>query len=269
MAEIGNRLREARVRKGLTIRDVETATKIRSRYLEALEQDDFEVIPGPTYVKAFLRTYATYLKLDADELVEEYRRANGQRREESTGVRGETVQRSRSRTVAERQRRRTRRTQRGFALLGALAVIAIVVLVWLTSGWGREETATVQPESLTSIGDGSGLGEVDGSTTTVPTGNSSTTVPVVVTSGENVTMVLSITEGSCWLVVHEDSEGGAELYAGTLSAGGQKTFDSAKRYWMRVGNPEVLAVTVNGAAVQIDATAGAFVVTETGIEPSG
>ena len=64
--EIGNTLREARIRKGLSIKDVEDATKIRSKYLEALEEDDFEVLPGPTFVKGFLRTYAVFLKLDAD-----------------------------------------------------------------------------------------------------------------------------------------------------------------------------------------------------------
>ena len=59
MSEIGNSLREARIRQGLSIKDVEAATKIRGKYLEALEQDDFEVLPGPTYVKGFLRTYAS------------------------------------------------------------------------------------------------------------------------------------------------------------------------------------------------------------------
>ena len=59
MPDIGNTLREARIRKGLTITDVENVTKIRAKYLEALEEDDFEVLPGPTFVKGFLRTYAT------------------------------------------------------------------------------------------------------------------------------------------------------------------------------------------------------------------
>jgi hypothetical protein len=77
-----------------------------------------------------------------------------------------------------------------------------------------------------------------------------------------------VTEGSCWLVVREDSESGAEVYAGTLSAGGQQTFDSSKRYWMRVGKPEVLALSVNGAAYTLAAPEGVFVVTEAGIERS-
>ena len=60
------------------------------------------------------------------------------------------------------------------------------------------------------------------------------------TTGEDVTWSLTVSQGSCWLVVREDSESGAELYAGTLSAGGQQSFDSAKRYWVMAGIPAAL-----------------------------
>ena len=73
MSEIGDTLREGRLRRGLTIKDVEDATKIRSKYLQALERDDFEVIPGPTFVRAFLRTYGEFLGLDTVILLDEYR----------------------------------------------------------------------------------------------------------------------------------------------------------------------------------------------------
>jgi len=268
VSDIGNTLRETRVRKGLTIKDVEAATKIRAKYLEALEEDDFEVLPGPTYAKAFLRTYATYLKLDADDLVDSYSRSHSPRRDETGGARGETVRHSQSRSMAERQKRKTRRTQRGLALLGVLAVIAVVLLVWLGSDWGRQSVATIDPESLTSLGSNTSVTQSGATTSSVPPGGSTTTVSVPVTSGENIEMVVNVTQDSCWLVVHEDSEAGAELYAGTLSAGGQMTFDSSKRYWMRVGNPGVLAVTVNGVSVKLDETAGSFVVTEAGVETS-
>ncbi|MFH0915594.1 MAG: RodZ domain-containing protein, partial [bacterium] len=66
----------------------------------------------------------------------------------------------------------------------------------------------------------------------------------------------------------EDSESGAEVYAGTLSAGGQETFASSQRYWMMVGRPEVLAVSVNGASYTLTAPDGTFVVTGAGVERS-
>jgi hypothetical protein len=100
---------------------------------------------------------------------------------------------------------------------------------------------------------------------TVPASTSST-VAVATTTGQNVTMVLTVTQGSCWLVVREDNETGAELYAGTLSAGGQQTFDSAKRYWVRAGIPDALSIHVNGTAYSVTGDAGIFLITETGVE---
>src|SRR5215210_1212156 len=73
MQAIGERLREARMRQGLDLTEVEIATKIRAKYLRAMENDEFSMLPGSTYVKSFLRTYAEYLGLDAQLLVEEFR----------------------------------------------------------------------------------------------------------------------------------------------------------------------------------------------------
>jgi cytoskeleton protein RodZ len=72
--EIGAVLRDARQRAGLDIASVEAQTKIRTRYLRALEDEDWQVLPGHAYAKGFLRTYAQLLGLDADTLVDEYRR---------------------------------------------------------------------------------------------------------------------------------------------------------------------------------------------------
>ena len=72
MAEIGSRLRETRIRNKIDITTVEEATKIRAKYLRALENEEWRVLPGPTYVKTFLRTYAQFLGLDPHVLVDEY-----------------------------------------------------------------------------------------------------------------------------------------------------------------------------------------------------
>jgi cytoskeleton protein RodZ len=73
MPPIGDSLREARMRQELDIADVEERTKIRAKYLRALENEEFGVLPGPATVRAFLRTYAEMLGLDAHVLLEEYR----------------------------------------------------------------------------------------------------------------------------------------------------------------------------------------------------
>src|SRR3712207_4238475 len=73
MPEIGETLRETRMRRRIDITEVETATKIRAKYLRALENEEWDLLPGPTFVKTFLRTYAEYLEIDPRLLVEEYR----------------------------------------------------------------------------------------------------------------------------------------------------------------------------------------------------
>src|SRR5215210_2276577 len=73
MPEIGETLREARMRRRIDMTEVEAATKIRAKYLRALENEEWDLLPGPTFVKTFLRTYAEYLELNPRLLVEEYR----------------------------------------------------------------------------------------------------------------------------------------------------------------------------------------------------
>jgi cytoskeleton protein RodZ len=72
---IGELLRKERNARGLTLVEISDATKIRVRYLRALETEDWDVMPAPAYSRGFLRTYATFLGLDADAIVEEYRRS--------------------------------------------------------------------------------------------------------------------------------------------------------------------------------------------------
>ena len=73
MFEIGSTLRETRVRRKTTLQQAEDDTKIRVKYIQAMENDDFDLMPSAAYVKGFLRTYSLYLGLDADVILEEYR----------------------------------------------------------------------------------------------------------------------------------------------------------------------------------------------------
>jgi cytoskeleton protein RodZ len=74
MTDIGVTLREARMRARIDISEVERATKIRARYLRAMEHEEWDALPGPVYVKSFLRTYSDYLGLDTRMLLDEYKR---------------------------------------------------------------------------------------------------------------------------------------------------------------------------------------------------
>lgn len=70
MSELGQQLREARLQKGMSLDDVQEVTKIRKRYLEAIEAGDYKVLPGSFYVRAFIKTYAEAVGLNPDQLLE-------------------------------------------------------------------------------------------------------------------------------------------------------------------------------------------------------
>ncbi len=74
MADIGSTLREARMRARIDITEVEVRTKIRAKYLRAMENEEWDLLPGPVYVKSFLRTYGDFLGLDSRLLIDDFKR---------------------------------------------------------------------------------------------------------------------------------------------------------------------------------------------------
>lgn len=73
MTELSNKLREARLSLGLSLDDLQTTTKIQKRYLQALEEGNYSIIPGPFYVRAFIKQYAEAVQLDPEEIFAEYK----------------------------------------------------------------------------------------------------------------------------------------------------------------------------------------------------
>src|SRR5213078_1934958 len=138
--EIGNSLREARHRQQLELSEVEQATKIRARYLRALEEEAFDVLPAQTYVKGFLRTYADWLGLDGQLYVDEYYSRYGVGDEEA---REPVIAR---RTVRVHQRH-GRLERRGVLLaLGAIAILcALVIAAFKFSDSGNQPIPNLGP----------------------------------------------------------------------------------------------------------------------------
>ncbi len=140
MAAIGDTLREARMRQRLDIADVEASTKIRAKYLRALENEEFGMLPGPTFVKTFLRTYAEALGLDPHMLVEEYRATY------EPGDEVEHIQSLGPPNLARDRRRRGPRLGPGSLLvLVVIAVVGALVAIGLladSDGEGDGDAAT-------------------------------------------------------------------------------------------------------------------------------
>jgi hypothetical protein len=137
MFEIGNSLRDARLRQGLDFPQVELATKIRGKYLRAIEEEQFDVLPAETYVKGFLRAYADYLGLDGQVYVDEY---------DSRFVVSDAVETGDGRRPAWRHHERSfERRAVLFALVGISALAALIIVAWKFGG-SSPSTPSVIPQ---------------------------------------------------------------------------------------------------------------------------
>jgi cytoskeletal protein RodZ len=125
--EIGHSLREARERQGLGYPEIELATKIRAKYIRALEEEDFTAVPGDAYIRGFLRTYAEYLGLDGDVYVDEYASRN------LTSWQDEVPPRRERRRIRPRERPVERRAVL-LVLAGIAVVTALVFAAWRFGG---------------------------------------------------------------------------------------------------------------------------------------
>ncbi|MDT0122339.1 helix-turn-helix domain-containing protein [Paenibacillus sp. RRE4] len=120
MSELGQQLREARLQKGMSLDDVQEMTKIRKRYLEAIEAGDYKVLPGSFYVRAFIKTYAETVGLNADELLEGHKK----------DVPAETAEATMEPVIQKRSSRPAERSNRwmSVALMWTFPILIIVLL---------------------------------------------------------------------------------------------------------------------------------------------
>ncbi len=140
MPDIGTTLREARMRARIDISEIEAETKIRAKYLRALENEEWDLLPGPTYVKSFLRTYADALGLDGKLLIEEYKL----RHERLSDVELQPIA-----PPGQRERRRRPRAAIPRGWLVAVVVVGLLVGLWVignrNEGDGGPESSTPPP----------------------------------------------------------------------------------------------------------------------------
>lgn len=246
MFEIGNSLREARVRQQLELTEAELATKIRARYLRALEEESFEALPAQTYVKGFLRTYADYLGLDGQLYVDEFNSRFGADGEEYR----EPVVARRSSYVRRQQHRRLERRWVMFALAGIAALLAVFFAAWKYGG--------KSPEPLPNLG----------TTTTSKAPKShvrptATPTKPVRRKPATFTLYVRAVHGNCWMDVRNWSSAGKSLFTGTVELGGQAHRWVSRRLWISFGAPSNLGIVYNGHLVYVS-HGGSYVFTPRG-----
>jgi len=147
MPEIGATLREARMRARIDVSEIEAKTKIRAKYLRALENEEWGLLPGPTFVKSFLRTYAQALELDDKALVEEYRRHHERPSEAMLEPIVSTPQSKRG--GARGRAAPGGGPSRGYAIaVSAIGVVIVVLIVLLVTGGGSSNKGKGGPSDV-------------------------------------------------------------------------------------------------------------------------
>jgi hypothetical protein len=232
MFEIGSSLREARTRRGLELTQVERDTHIRARYLAALEEERFDVLPAPAYARGFLRTYADYLGLQGQQFVDEY------------NSRFAPEEQPHAPAPAPIRRRRPLLLDPRLLILPAALVLGLVA--WQLSRGGGNEPRRAAPT----------IAHVK-ATTTVRTAKPP---PKPATAK----IVLLASRGTCWLSVRVGSEAGRVLFEGTLDQGKRATF-VGRRLWLRLGAPWNLDATLNGKTLSLPAATANVTVTPNGL----
>ena len=245
---VGTILKEAREAKGYSLADVERETSIRSRYLKAVENDEYDKTPGEVFVKGIIRNYGNFLGLDGMELVTQYKasaagvaaeaaRSKGIREVEKVRL---NIQLKDKRDIGsgtgkfEMPKLPMKQIAAGVACVAVLAAgyFAIPAAIDYAKNLPKDEPKQVEqakPESK----------------------------PVAVT--DKVTVELEA-EGSCWLEATAD---GKEVFAGMMQAKEKKSFEAKEKLVIKYGNIGAMKIKVNGEAVDLKGEHGVAVKTYT------
>ncbi|HEV2756711.1 MAG TPA: RodZ domain-containing protein [Actinomycetota bacterium] len=231
---IGGYLRAVRRRRRISIERAAEDTKIRAAFLMRMESDEFDFL-APAYVRGFLKSYARYLQVEPEPLLEEFENRYGGGRIETSQM----VALQRREKAVPRERRRLN----SWAVAGGAAAVILVILaiVGVATAPDKQEpagtslsVATPSPEPEPSL------------SPSAPAEPTDDPEDVVATKG--IELVVDATTGDSWLEVYADGKS-VPLYYDTLAHGSSMTFEANDGMFIRLGYPGNVELTVNGRNV--------------------
>ncbi|MFX3634279.1 MAG: RodZ domain-containing protein [Candidatus Pristimantibacillus sp.] len=265
MSDLGALLRKAREQHGLSLEDVQETTKIRKRYLEAIESGDHSILPGTFYLRAFVKNYCEAVGLDPDEVLRLYQH------ELPASVTDQIVDPVTTKPPRRVQSQSSERISKlGFNVMMWSFLILIVVVVWIFFV-NRQDDAPKQTDK-TNITDASSPPEVTnnpnsgaGTPTPVPTPTpqvpqETTTVTfeskkgkvdhyVVGPAGSAHKLEIKVTGGPSWTEVRTGSKDGKALISENVKDGSVLSYDLTESLYVNVGRADLTAISIDGVAV--------------------
>lgn len=265
---IGKKLHDARVAKGYTLDDLQKNTKIQKRYLIAIEDNDFDALPGDFYVRAFVKQYADSVGLDGSELLSQFdtKLPDTEDPEYVDRVNDDNPEtRSAQRKVEERNDK----LRRYIPIISVSVVVLIILIaIWVAAARSTRNTAKTQIETskVSVSGDKSSSSKASSSKKAKTTKKAKgITFKKVTASGSNLTyrftgtsgttpLKISVTgSGSAWTSVSAD---GTSLWQASLTSGNSHTISlpsSTNTVTINTGNAEATRITVGGKKLTLAA----------------
>lgn len=245
-AKIGAALEQARKQKGLTLDEAEHATKIRKRYLDGLEREDFGVLPDAVYARGFLKTYANYLGLDGEELALQLKDRRRSRRERSVAYGAPKTSDFDKPLINPGELNGKQR--RGISwgallnLLVALLLVAAVVGSLYYVGLSAQSESPDRPQPPARE-DAENPQPPEARAPDARAENAAAESDAQPPQPETVSVVVSVEGDPSWLSVLAD---GRLAYEQIAQPGFSQTFEARREVSIKTGNAGAVGVKVNG-----------------------
>lgn len=235
---VGEKLRAERERKGLSLKEVEIATNIRSHYLNAIEDGNYSALPGEAYVKGFIRNYANALNLDGSAYVDLYRQELQPVVVEQPSTAPEAPTPARS--TAEKLRESRKQSSSLWLVITVALILLLAGAVWWYLADGQQAQKTPPQPSLQTQQTPPPAGRQ-------PQINSAPTAPAVpaAPAAKPVVVVAKFTNRS-WIQVTAD---GKPVYEGIPQSGESMTWQADQTVVIKAGNAGAVELTHNGQTI--------------------
>lgn len=237
-ASFGDWLRRQREMREISLRDIADRTKISLRYLEAMEDDRFDLLPAPIFAKGFLREYARYVGLSPDEVVNHYLAVQQQQSPEEDGVK-------KDQTLVNRPYRQVKPVRSWtYGLFLVLAVLVLIALVWLLVWYNNRRRE--QPAADATLPPSAAPAEPAAGQTAVPV----PTVPEKPSAPLEVTIDFT---ADCWVEVRVDDK---PFLAEQRVQGESLPIEAQRSVDIKLGDTGAAEIQVNGLAYTLNGKPG-------------